>query len=97
MSLETTMQSGGVGPAGSGGMAKGGELETPFQSYPCPVPSYTESSDTYDRNTAPAFSQPRASGGLPVEFFENVPGSPGTLESTLEDTNDIARKAYVAG
>lgn len=95
MSLNSPMTSGGAQPVGGGGAVKHGDnLDTPFTSYPCPIPAMTESGDTYDHHITPEFSQPHVHGGLPVEFFERVTGSPGTLESTLEDENNIARKAY---
>ena len=86
-SIETTMESNGIGPAGSAGIKKGDTLDTPFKSCPASAPALAGVNAINDRNQTPEFSNPRSSGGIPVKFYETVSGSPGTLESTLEDKN----------
>lgn len=82
MSLDSTMTSGGVQEQGGGSVKTGGELESPFEG--APKPGLTGGNAVNDRNTAP-FDKPRASGGIPVKFYETIAASPATLESTLEN------------
>lgn len=85
MSLDTTMTSGGAAPAGGGGGVKtGGNLDSTFEG--ASKPGLGGVNAINDRNKAP-FDKPRSSGGIPVKFFEQVSGSPGPLDSTLEDKN----------
>ncbi len=64
-------------------MAKS-DLDTTMQGVP--QPSTQGAPGQYDANKGP-FSKPRSSGGIPVKFFEQVSGTPGKLETTLEDKN----------
>lgn len=86
MSLDSTMVSGGAEPKGGGRVKTGGELDSTFNGPSKPGLSGVNAIN--DRNKAP-FDKPRASGGIPVKFYEQVSGSPGSLESTLEDKNLI--------
>lgn len=88
MSIETTMTE--ILSASGGGRVKTGDsTDTTFTEGAQSPPSVTSGSHAVnDRNRAP-FDKPRASGGVPVKFFENVDASPGTLESTLENTGLI--------
>lgn len=84
--IESTMTSGGCGPAGHAAIKNDGTIDSTFQGPQKPGLSGVNAIN--DRNKAP-FDQPRSSGGIPVKFFERVSGSPGPLESTLEDKNLI--------
>lgn len=84
MALDSTMTSGGCGPTGGGKVKSGGELDSTFSGPNKPGMGGVNAIN--DRNKAP-FDKPRSSGGIPVKFFEQVSGSPGPLESTLENKN----------
>ena len=83
MSLDSTMTD-VLAPSGGGRVKTGGELVSPFdEAYG--KPGHSGGSAINDRNKAP-FDKPRASGGVPVKFFEQVSTQPASLETTLEDT-----------
>lgn len=84
MDLESTMDN-LVSPQGGGSAKKGDSLETTMTGVPS-TPGFGGVNAINDRNKAP-FDKPRSGGGIPVKFFEQVSGSPGSLESTLENEN----------
>lgn len=84
MALDSTMTSGGAETTGGGRVKSGGELDSTFQG--ASKPGLSGVNAINDRNKAP-FDKPRSSGGIPVKFYEQVSGSPGPLESTLENKN----------
>lgn len=86
--LNTPFTSGGIGPAGSGGIKKNDAIDTTMSSAPS-IPSLSGVNAINDHNTCPQFSTPRSSGGIPVKFFENITATPEPLETTLEDTGLI--------
>lgn len=57
-----------------------------------PVPAATSTpGGTYDRNPAPGIDKPRSAGGIPVKFFENIPGAPapGKIDTTMESAIEM--------
>jgi hypothetical protein len=86
MSIESTMVSGGAEEHGGGGVKTGGNLDSTFSD--AAKPGMGGVNAINDRNKAP-FDKPRSGGGIPVKFFEQVSGSPGPLESTLENKNIV--------
>lgn len=84
MSIESTMTSGGCETSRGGSIKNDGTWDSTFSGPQKPGLSGVNAIN--DRNKAP-FDKPRASGGIPVKFFEQVDASPGPLESTLENKN----------
>ena len=77
-----------ISPSGGGGVKSGGETDTTFTSGAPAKPGLSGLNAINDRNRAP-FDKPRASGGVPVKFFEDISVSPEPLETTLENTGLI--------
>lgn len=84
MALDSTMDN-VLSSGGEGSIKKGDSLDSTMSGVPS-TPSLDGVNAINDRNKAP-FDQPRSGGGIPVKFFEQVSGSPGSLESTLENEN----------
>jgi hypothetical protein len=88
MSLDSTMTFEITGPGGGSGAPATKPDSTQRDVYP--APGANDGGGERGRNRVPSVSKPESSDKISSVFYDPLKGSPGTLETTMNDVLEIS-------